>query len=111
MKFHDNKYKDVRHNTTQNKLKETHLLADEINNTPVLIVLGADNKSFYAFERPNTNSAFFLVNDTLLFNGHSFKLDGKGIDTSFTLKQLPASQEFWHSWRTFNPGTKRYLFP
>jgi len=34
-----------------NKLKETHLLADEINNTPVLIVLGADDKSFYAFER------------------------------------------------------------
>lgn len=94
-----------------NKLKETHLLADVVNNTPVLIVLGADNKSFYAFERPNTNSAFFLVKDTLLFNGHSFKLDGKGIDTSFSLKQIPAFQEFWHSWRTFNPGTKQYSFP
>jgi hypothetical protein len=35
-------------------------------------------------------------------------MDGKGIDTAFSLKPLYASQEFWHSWRTFNPGTSRY---
>jgi hypothetical protein len=88
-----------------NQLKQTHLIADQIGNTPVLLVLGADNKSFFAFERPNTRSAFFLVNDTLLFNGSRFRLDGKGIDTAFSLKPIPAFQEFWHSWRTFNPGT------
>jgi hypothetical protein len=35
----------------------------------------------------------------------SFRVDGSGIDTAFSLKRLPASQEFWHSWRTFNAAT------
>ena len=37
-----------------------------------------------------------------------FRLDGRGLDTSFSLKPVQVSQEFWHSWRTFNPGTSKY---
>jgi hypothetical protein len=94
-----------------NELKKAHIIHDDINHTPVVLVLSSDSKSFFAFERPNSNAQFSLHKDTILFNNRHFKLDGKGIDTSFTLKQLPASQEFWHSWRTFNPGTKRYSLP
>jgi len=88
-----------------NQLKKEKLIQDKIGATPVLIVLSKNNKSFFAFQRPTDNSAFTLSGDTLLFDNHKYRIDGKGIDTSFSLKPLPASQEFWHSWRTFNPGT------
>jgi len=90
-----------------NKLKKEKLMQDKIGATPVIIVLSNNDKSFFAFERPTDNSIFNLSGDTLLFDNHKYRIDGKGIDTSFSLKPLPASQEFWHSWRTFNPGTLR----
>jgi hypothetical protein len=88
-----------------NQLKKEKLIQDKIGATPVLIVLSKNDKSFFAFERPSENSIFNLNSDTLLLDNHKYRIDGKGIDTSFSLKPLPASQEFWHSWRTFNPGT------
>jgi len=88
-----------------NELKKEKLIQDKIGGTPVLIVLSKNEKSFFAFQRPTDNSIFNLSGDTLLFENHKYRIDGKGIDTSFSLKPLPVSQEFWHSWRTFNPGT------
>jgi len=88
-----------------NQLKKEKLIQDKIGATPVLIVLSKNEKSFFAFERPAENSIFNLNGDTLLLDNHKYRIDGKGIDTSFSLNPLPASQEFWHSWRTFNPGT------
>jgi len=88
-----------------NQLKKDRLIQDKIGITPVLLVLSKDDKSFFAFERPSENATFSLNGDTLFFNNYKLRIDGKGIDTSFSLKPLPASQEFWHSWRTFNPGT------
>jgi hypothetical protein len=88
-----------------NQLKNERLILDQIGSTPVLLILSNDDKSFFAFERPDEHSFFSLNHDTLLFQNKHFRLDGKGIDTSYTLKPLPAYQEFWHSWRTFNPGT------
>ena len=90
-----------------NELKKEHIIHDTIGSTPVLLVLARDDKSFFAFERPAANSEFVLINDTIIYNRHHFKIDGSGIDTSFSLKPLPASQEFWHSWQSFNPGTKK----
>jgi hypothetical protein len=88
-----------------NRLKKERLIQDNIGATPVLLVLTKDNKSFFAFERPGESTNFSMTNDTLHFNNRFFRIDGKGIDTSYSLKPLPASQEFWHSWRTFNPGS------
>jgi hypothetical protein len=88
-----------------NQLKKEKLIQDKIGATAVLIVLSKNDKSFFAFQRPTDNSAFSLSGDTLLFDNHKYRIDGKGIDTTFSLKPLSASQEFWHSWRTFNPGT------
>lgn len=89
-----------------NKLIIERVIQDKIGSIPVLIVLAKDNKSFFAFQRPDESSIFSLSNDTLIYNHHFIRIDGKGIDTSFSLKPLQASQEFWHSWRTFNPDTK-----
>ena len=88
-----------------NQLRKEKLIQDKIGATPVLIVLSKNDKSFFAFERPGDNSAFSLNSDTLKLGNYKYRIDGKGIDTSFSLKPLPATQEFWHSWRTFNPGT------
>jgi len=88
-----------------NELKKEKLIQDKIGATPILIVLSKNDKSFFALQRPTDNSIFILSDDTLLFENHKYRIDGKGIDTSFSLMPLPASQEFWHSWRTFNPGT------
>lgn len=95
-----------------NELKKQRLIHDKIGATPVLIVLKDDDKSFFAFERPSDTANFSFdagffgnKNAYLIYNNRRFRFDGRGIDTSFSLKALPASQEFWHSWRTFNPGT------
>lgn len=88
-----------------NQLKAERIIQDKMGNTPLLLVVSKDNRSFFAFERPDDNSGFSLTNDTIIYNNHHFRIDGKGIDTAYSLKPLPASQEFWHSWRTFNPGT------
>ncbi|MEP7142714.1 MAG: DUF3179 domain-containing (seleno)protein [Ferruginibacter sp.] len=88
-----------------NKLKTERIIQDKVGNHFVLLVLANDNKSFFAFERPGENAVFSLNRDTITFNNHHYKINGQGIDTAFLLKPLPAYQEFWHSWRTFNVNT------
>lgn len=90
-----------------NQLKKERIIHDRIESTPLLIALAGDDKSFFAFERPGESTSFILKNDTLFSGGRHYRIDGKGIDTSFSLKPLAAYQEFWHSWKTFNPGTKK----
>jgi len=88
-----------------NRLKTERIIADNIGETPIILVLAGDDKSFFAFERPDYKNAFFLHHDTLVYRQKLFAINGKGIDTAYSLKPLPAYQEFWHSWKTFNPGT------
>jgi hypothetical protein len=88
-----------------NGLKAVKIINDKIGNNFMVLVLSRDEKSFFAFERPAAKAVFSLQNDTLLLNDRHFTINGKGIDTSASLKPLPAYQEFWHSWKTFNPGT------
>ena len=90
-----------------NRLKTERLIHDNIEYTPVLIVVSQDNKSFFAFKRPDVNAKFILSGDTLIYDNHHYRIDGKGIDIAYSLKSLPAYQEFWHSWRTFNPNTTK----
>jgi len=90
-----------------NQLKAARIINDEMEGTPILLILSNDDKSFFAFERPGNEFEFALKNDTLSAHNRHYRIDGTGIDTSFSLKPLQASQEFWHSWRTFYPDTKR----
>jgi hypothetical protein len=90
-----------------NQLKKDRIIHDKIGNTSLLLVLSKDDKSFFAFER-SPNTVFSLRNDTIIYNSRLLRIDGKGIDTSYSLVPLPAYQEFWHSWQTFNPGTEKY---
>jgi hypothetical protein len=71
-----------------------------------VIVLGGDSASYYAFRRPDASTRFTLRGDSLVGAGRSYSLSGRGARDS--LAAVNASQEFWHSWRTFQPGTERY---
>lgn len=72
----------------------------------VVIVLASDSASFYAFARPAANTRFTLRGDSLVAAGRAYALSGRGASDS--LVALNASQEFWHSWREFQPRTERY---
>jgi hypothetical protein len=89
-----------------NQLKKERLINDQLGTAQVAIVLASDDKSFFAFQLPAAESKLSISNDTLIYNNKHFRVDGSGIDTTYSLKQLQASQEFWHSWRTFHPDTQ-----
>jgi hypothetical protein len=88
-----------------NALTKERIIYDNIGELPVMLVLADDNKSFFAFEAPYKDARITMHHDTLSIGAYAYTLDGKGINTSSSLKRLFASQEFWHSWRTFNPNT------
>ncbi len=91
-----------------NQLKAARIIPDKLGKIPTLLVLSDDNITFFAFERPNENELISLERDTLLYRGHHFKINGQGIDTTFSLKPIAAYQEFWHSWQTFHTKTEKY---
>lgn len=88
-----------------NDLLKNRVLQSELENTHVFVVLAKDNKSFFAFENISKEIPEFK-NDTIFINSKKYTLNGVGIDTSFSLKQINAYQEFWYSWKTFQPDTK-----
>ena len=69
-------------------------------------MLAADSASYFAFVRPDAATRFVLRGDSLVAGQRTYALSGIG--PSGRLAPLNASQEFWHSWRTFHPGTTRY---
>lgn len=87
-----------------NDLKRQRVINDELGGIPLVITLGADGASFYAFERPS-REAFSPAGDSIVGGTGRYALNGRGVKE---LKRVPASQEFWHSWRTFHPTTSRY---
>jgi hypothetical protein len=89
-----------------NRLRRERIVNDEVGGTPIVLVLDADDASFYAMERPDLVTRFNLRGDSLVADGRAYALNGSG--TPSALKPINASQEFWHSWRTFQPSTERY---
>lgn len=91
-----------------NRLKRERIINSRVGSAPVALVLGADNQSFFAFEK-DIQEPFTFKNDTIFTKTASYNLLGKRLTGSGNdLKRLNAYQEFWHSWRTFHPGTAQY---
>ncbi|WP_342082885.1 DUF3179 domain-containing (seleno)protein [Dyadobacter sp. OTU695] len=91
-----------------NRLKKERIINSQVGATPVALVLGADNNSFFAFGK-STAEPFTLRNDTIFTKTGAHDLLGKRLTgTGNDLKRINAYQEFWHSWRTFHPGTEKY---
>lgn len=89
-----------------NRLRRESIVNDVIGDKPIVLVLAADGVSFFAFERPDSSMRFALRGDSLVAGSRAYAMTGRG--AADTLAPLSASQEFWHSWRTFQPETKRY---
>lgn len=89
-----------------NQLRRERVLNDIVGGNPVVLALASDSMSFFAFERPDASMRFELIADSLIAGDRRFALSGKGARGNLT--PVSASQEFWHSWKTFHPGTARY---
>jgi hypothetical protein len=88
------------------QLRKARVINDVVGGTPIAVVMAPDTTSFYVFERPDSATQFTLRNDSIVTPHATYAFNGRG--QSDALRAVPASQEFWHSWRTFNPGTGRY---
>ncbi|MBU6365876.1 MAG: DUF3179 domain-containing protein [Gemmatimonadetes bacterium] len=89
-----------------NRLERERVINAEVGGTPVVLALAADSASFFAFERPDRATTFALRGDSLVADAAAYAFNGKG--PAGALRPVNASQEFWHSWRTFQPRTARY---
>ncbi len=89
-----------------NRLRRERAINDELGGTPLVVVLATDTASFFAFRRPEAATRFAMQGDSLVGGGRAYALDGRGADGA--LVPIPASQEFWHSWRTFQPATSKF---
>jgi hypothetical protein len=89
-----------------NRLRRERVVNDFVGGRPIVLALASDTTSFAAFVRPNSAARFVVRNDSLVTAVASYAFNGSGANG--TLEPVKASQEFWHSWRTFQPATARY---
>ncbi len=91
------------------QLKKQRIIHDNLGRKPIVIAISKDDQSFAVFESESDSLKFIIRNDTLFANEKSYDLAGRSITgLSSPLKRINAYQEFWHSWQTFHPDTKRY---
>jgi hypothetical protein len=89
------------------ELKSQKIINDKIGDIPVIIAISADEQSFAVFRRPADSLQFSIRNDSLITTSGVYAFNGNG-KNSERLPRIKASQEFWHSWRTFHPKTEQY---
>jgi hypothetical protein len=98
-----------------NELVSTMIVEDSLPGLDILLLLENDKVSFHAFSRKvnDLELHFTKNNDGMLIDNITssvWNMKGKCISGKFIgaqLASIPAYQEFWHSWRTFNPLTLR----
>jgi Protein of unknown function (DUF3179) len=89
-----------------NRLRRERIVNDVLGGKPIVLALASDKSSFCAFVRPSVATSFAVRHDSLVAGAATYAFSGKG--TNGALEPVNASQEFWHSWRTFQPTTTRY---
>lgn len=91
-----------------NTLENKRIIYDNLDNQPFALILSQDNKSFFALQRNSNEQRFVLQQDTLLDGQNRYLLTGVSLNPLLpNLTKIKAYQEYWHSWRTFHPATKR----
>ena len=91
-----------------NELVSKEVINDTLASTPVSIVITSDQKGLFAFRRHSREQMLSFRNDTLTDGTVDYTLTGTAMDTSSeSLRLLPVYQEYWHSWRTFHPSTRK----
>jgi hypothetical protein len=91
-----------------NELKARRVINDRVGDTPIVLALSEDGQGFVAFERPADVPAFAIAGNILTANGRSYDFSGRDLARAgAALTPIAASQEFWHSWRSFHPATQK----
>lgn len=99
-----------------NELEAKQIIQDSLPGLPMLITLESDSASFHVWSRRVNGSVLRFQKQAgmqLLKDantGSVWDMNGTCVDGSLKGGQLTAvqaSQEFWHSWQTFHPGTSR----
>ena len=99
--------------------KAKRMISDKVNGEPILVTIQSDNATFNVWSRKIDS---LTLNPTSIEQDHMYDAatqtvwdkTGRCIDGFLLgrrLSPIPAYQEFWHSWRTFNPQTLTYGSP
>lgn len=93
-----------------NQLQKEKIINDMIGYLPVTVVLASDKQSFVALYRATPGQKLNMKNDSLYDEGGcAYDLAGKSHRKGIPdLERANAYQEYWHSWKTFHPDSKRY---
>lgn len=98
-----------------NDLLQSRLIEDSLPNLPVVIYLEKDNASFHAWNRNVNGQSLHFIKDPAglkdTITQSVWNEDGvcvEGVLKGTRLTPVQASQEFWHAWEQFHPGTTRY---
>jgi hypothetical protein len=101
------------------KLQRESLVLDTVGRTPLLVVLGTDQKSVRAFERSVDGRAleFFLKPDILPLQlidaetGSQWDFAGNAISGPLAgrqLRKIAVLNDYWFDWKTYHPNTSVY---
>jgi hypothetical protein len=94
-----------------NELAKKKLIEDTFTNTPLLLTISRNERSFYAFDRNTYNGVLHFTYDSSTHVLHDDKtqstwnINGSCIDGKMKgerLQTVQAYQEFWHSWKAFH---------
>ena len=100
-----------------NELTKQRVIQDTFQNKHIVLVLEKDNSSFHMWASSFVDAQLLQFNldeatQTLKDNtGSIWNMDGvciEGASKGSKLEIVPAYQEFWHSWKSFHPGTTIY---
>lgn len=101
-----------------NDLLKKRMIEDGTGGKKILLVLESDDQSFHSWDREIDGKEFHFS-----FDGKKEFLVDKETRSKWNMKgecfegamqgkrmgRIKSYQEFWHSWKEFNPGTKTYL--
>jgi len=100
-----------------NKLVNDGMIQDSLGGLPIVMVVEKDSASFHVWNRlfygndlqftqDRVNGRLRDINTKSVWNMNGQCIEGPLAGIQLT--PVRAYQEFWHSWRTFHPGTMKY---
>ena len=102
------------------RLLTQKLVQDIVGGTPIIVVVGPDNKSIRVFEstiknfagipdfyrQPGTNPANPILMDSATGSAWTFKgCAVNGPAAGQCLRPLPALKDYWFDWQLYHPNT------
>jgi hypothetical protein len=105
---------DLRRAYDWNDLLVEGIIEDTLNQEPILVYAESDNMSFHAWKRKLDGQVLNFSKDSTGMNLKDqqtqslWTAQGECIQGTLkgkSLEKIPAYQEFWHSWKQFQPNT------